>query len=88
MKKTKKRPKKRPKKKKPVLKEPPKKKKAAPPPKEPKGLKGRPPILENPIRRLITLEKTQWERLERISEREEITVPQVIRDMIDRSKKF
>lgn len=47
---------------------------------------GRPKLLQNPVRKLISLERHQWKKLETIATQEGVSVPQVLRDMIDRRK--
>jgi predicted DNA-binding ribbon-helix-helix protein len=44
---------------------------------------GRPRMWKDPVRKLITLERSQWDKLEGISERKGITVLQLIRRWVD-----
>lgn len=44
---------------------------------------GRPSVLNQPIRRPITFEHQQWEKINRIAEENGISIPHVIRTIID-----
>lgn len=52
----------------------------------PRAPMGRPKLIANPVRRLISMEEHQWVKLKAIAAREGVSVPQVVRDMIDRQK--
>lgn len=71
----------RPKKKKPQPKKASTKKPAT---KKAPAKMGRPKVVsERAVRRLVTLEPHQWRKLERIAERDGISVPRMIRDWVD-----